>query len=213
MNIQKFTAYQISINVTQVLLIMLSIFIGLPLPLIAIQILFMNIISDEITAISLSFNPYAKDIMSVPPRKKSEILTNKVIIFLIIAGILMTICAIGLYYFMINALNTPLPIARTTVFLIMSLLAIANAFNFRSFRKGALTRSPFINKYLFYAAIASIIATITIIYTPLNKIFELAPIGFNEWILAGVITLLFIVITDTLKFANNKYKILDRTLK
>ncbi len=189
---------------------MLSILIGLPLPLIAIQILFMNIISDEITAISLSFNPYAEDIMKIPPRKKSDILSKKIIIFLITAGILMSICAIGLFYIMINVLNAPLPIARTTVFLIMSLLAITNAFNFRSFRKETLTRSPFINKYLFYASIGSIIATIIIIYTPLNKIFELAPIGWNEWILATVITLLFIVITDKLKYANNKYNLLER---
>ncbi|MGV8086115.1 MAG: cation-translocating P-type ATPase [Candidatus Woesearchaeota archaeon] len=208
-NIQKFTAYQISINITQVLLIMISILIGLPIPLIAIQILFMNIISDEITAISLSFNPYAKDIMSVPPRKKSEILTREIIVFLIVAGILMSLGAIGLFYFMINVMNAELAVARTTVFLIMSLFAVANAFNFRSFRKATLTRSPFVNNYLFYASLISIFSAILITYTPINKIFELVPIGLTEWILAIIITILFIVIMDTLKITNNKYKILE----
>lgn len=211
MNIQKFSAYQISINIAQLFIIAISIIIGLPLPLLAIQILFMNIISDEITAISLVFNPSSKDVMSIPPRKKSKIITTPVLLFLLISGFLMTIGAIILFYFNLHVLNLEINEARTGVFALMTLFAIVNAYNFRSFRKLILTRSPFINKYLFYASLFSIIFTIIAIYSPLNGVLELKPISIIPWIFAILLALAFTVIMDNLKIVNNKYKIFKNT--
>ncbi|MGV8172362.1 MAG: cation-translocating P-type ATPase [Candidatus Woesearchaeota archaeon] len=204
-NIQKFAAYQISINIAQLLLIALSIIIGLPLPLLAIQILFMNILSDEVTAIGLVFNPSSKDIMIVPPRRKSEIITRPVLIFLLISGILMTVGAVGLFHIMMNVLNFELQEARTTIFVVMTLFAIFNAFNFRSFKKPVLTRSPFVNKYLFYAAIISILLTLLTVYSPLNRIFELTPVGWTAWMYALLLAILLVVIMDNIKRASNNY--------
>jgi magnesium-transporting ATPase (P-type) len=148
--------------------------------------------------------------MNQPPRIKSEIITKPLLIFMLIAGILMTIGAVGIFFFMTNILQTALPVARTTVFVTMTLFAIVNAFNFRSFRKLVFNRSLFVNKYLFYASITSIVSTLLIIYTPLNKTFELVPIGWIEWFSATILALLLIIIMDILKFLNNKYKIIDR---
>jgi Ca2+-transporting ATPase len=209
-NIQKFAVYQISINIAQVMLILLSVLLGLPLPLVAIQILFMNILSDEITAITLAFNTPSKDVMSKPPRLKSEIITKPLIVFMLIAGILMSIGAVGLFYVITNIMNMPLPVARTAALVVMTLFAIMNAYNFRSLRKLTLTRSLFVNKYLFYASIISILATILAIYTPINKIFELTPIGLNIWIIAVLIALLFAIIIDLIKAFNNKYSFVDK---
>jgi Ca2+-transporting ATPase len=209
-NIQKYAVYQISINVAQVMLILMSVLLGLPLPLVAIQILFMNILSDEITAITLSFNTPSKDVMTRPPRRKSEIITDPLKIFIIIAGILMTIGAVGLFYLISSVYNEPLSYARTTAFVVMTLFAIVNAYNFRSFRKLTTTRSPFVNKYLFYASILSILATILIIYTPANRVFELSPLGWTEWLMALLIAVLYVVIMDIIKVLNNKYNFIDR---
>ncbi|GIU69464.1 MAG: calcium-transporting P-type ATPase, PMR1-type [Candidatus Woesearchaeota archaeon] len=207
MNIQKFSAYQISINIAQLFLITIAIFLNLPLPLLAIQILFMNIISDEITAISLIFNPSAKDIMSIPPRRKSEIITKPIMMFLLTSGVLMTLGAIATYYIAIQLTGLEIIEARTILFTLMTLFAVFNAFNFRSFRKLVMTRSPLTNKYLFFASIVSILLTIIAIYTPLNKVLNLTPIGLNEWILTLLTAIMFIVIMDNLKLFNNKYKI------
>ncbi|MGV8150240.1 MAG: cation-translocating P-type ATPase [Candidatus Woesearchaeota archaeon] len=207
-NIQKFSAYQISINIAQLFLIATSIILGLPLPLLAIQILFMNIISDEITAISLVFNPRAKDVMNVPPRKKSEIITKPVLWFLLISGILMTIGATGLFYLCIKILELDILESRTALFTLMTLFAVFNAFSFRSFRKLVLTRSPFINKYLAYASLLSIALTIIAIYTPLNTIFGLVPIDTIAWVFAALMALLLVIIMDNIKNINNKYNIL-----
>jgi Ca2+-transporting ATPase len=211
-NIQKFTVYQTSINIAQVMLILVSLILGLPLPLIAMQILFMNILSDEVTAITLSFNTYSKDVMNQPPRRKadSEIITKPLLIFMLLASIIMTIGAVGMFYYAINILHTSLPVARTIVFATMTLFAVANAYNFRSFRKQVFTRSVFVNKHLFYAAIFSIMSTILVIHTPLNTIFELVPIGINLWLMGIGLAMLLILLFDVIKFFNNRYHIINR---
>lgn len=211
MNIQKFSAYQVSINIAQLFLIAISIFLGLPLPLLPIQILFMNIISDEITAISLVFNSSAKDVMNIPPRRRSKIITAPVLAFLLLSGILMTMGATTMFYFTVKVLELEITEARTTLFVLMTLFAVFNAFNFRSFRKLVMIRSPFVNKYLFYASLLSIVLTVITIYTPINKFFGLTPIGLTEWVFQLLIALLLVVIVDNMKIINNKYKFFKDT--
>jgi P-type Ca2+ transporter type 2C len=211
-NIQKFTVYQVSINIAQVMLILVSLALGLPLPLIAMQILFMNIFSDELTAITLAFNTYSKDVMNQPPRRKaeSEIITKPLLIFMLLAGLIMTIGAIGIFYYMVKILGEPLDVARSTVFITMTLFAIVNAYNFRSFRKQVLTRSVFVNKYLFYASGIALLTTILIMHTKLGRVFELVPIGFHSWVLAVLLAVFVVLLFDTVKFFNNKYHFIDK---
>ncbi|MGV8141439.1 MAG: cation-translocating P-type ATPase [Candidatus Woesearchaeota archaeon] len=211
-NIQKFTVYQTSINFTQVMLILLSLAFGLPLPLIALQILFMNILSDEVTAVTLSFNSYSKDVMDQPPRRKadSQIITKHSLSFMIFSGIIMTLSAIGIFYYVIDILHASLRDARTVVFATMTLFAVANAYNFRSFRKLVINRSILSNKYLFYASIFSIMSTILLIYSPLNTIFELAPIGINLWSIGLGLSIMLILMFDTMKILNNKYHLIEK---
>lgn len=211
MNIQKFSAYQISINIAQLFLIAISIMLGLPLPLLAIQILFMNIISDEITAISLVFNPSAKDVMNIPPRRRSKIITTPVFSFMLLSGVLMTIGATIMFYLTIKVFEFEITEARTTLFVLMTLFAVFNAFNFRSFRKLVMIRSPLVNKYLFYAALLSIALTVVAIYTPINSLFSLTPIGLTAWIFSLLMALLLVVIVDNMKIINNKYKFFKDT--
>jgi hypothetical protein len=83
---------------------------------------------------------------------------------------------------------------------------IAATFNFRSLRKGVFERSLFVNKYLVYASILSILATIIIIYTPANKIFGTTPLSFNDWLAASVIAFIMIAFFDIFKKINLRKK-------
>ncbi|MFH1291108.1 MAG: cation-transporting P-type ATPase [archaeon] len=198
-NIQKFVTYQLSCNYAELLIIFLGILLGLPLPLLALQILFMNLVTDNLPAITLGFNPSSQDVMESKPRKKSEILDKKLIILILIAGTIMGLVALGVFYFVLNVLKQELVIARTTALVTLIFFEIANAFNFRSFRKRVLNRSPFTNKPLIYASVISILATLLIIYSPLNIAFETAPIGAFNFLLAFVASLSIIVVFDILK--------------
>jgi len=203
-NIQKFVTYQLSCNYAELFIIFFGILLGLPLPLLALQILFMNLVTDNLPAISLGFNPSSNDIMKVKPRRRSNILNKKLIVSLITAGTIMGILTLGIFYFTLNILEQEIMVARTTALVTLIFFEIANAFNFRSFRKGVLNRSLFVNKYLVYASIISILATLIIVYTPVNKIFETAPIPLLNFIMAIAVSFSIVVVFDVLKKINKK---------
>ncbi|MBU0761128.1 MAG: cation-transporting P-type ATPase [Nanoarchaeota archaeon] len=207
-NIRKFTSYQISCNYAELFIIFVGVLVaslfGWPFPLLlALQILFLNLVTDNLPAITLGLNPSSKDIMSEKPRKR-EILNKASIKLIILTGMIMGLITLAIFYTSFNVFGLDAVESRTTALLGLISLQISGAFIFRSFRKGVLNRSPFVNKYLFYASAVSIIATILVIYTPLNKIFETSSIGISAWAIAISASLFFILIFDILKRINNK---------
>ena len=208
-NIRKFATYQLSCNYAELTIIfvgvLLSPFLGWPVPvLLAIHILFMNLITDNLPAITLGFNHSSPDIMEDGPRKGSGIFTKDMIIALALSGFIMALFTLGAFYFTYSVLGQSVSDARTTSLVVLILLEIAGAFNFRSFRKNVLGRSPLANRYLVYASLASLFATAMVIYTPLNKGFETTPIPFWDWLVAAAFALAMVVIFDILKKINNK---------
>ena len=208
-NIRKFTSYQLSCNYSELAILFIGVLLapllGWIVPiLLALQILFMNLVTDDLPAITLSLNKSSRDIMLEKPRKKKEILNKSLIIWMIIAGLSMALFALISFFVSFNVFHQSAEVARTTALLSLILLEIANAFNFRSFRKRVLNRSLFTNKYLVYASIISLLATLLIIYTPLNKIFDTVSIGWVNWLMAIVSALLIIFLFDILKMINHK---------
>jgi len=210
-NIRKFATHQFSCNFAELSIlfigVLLSPLLGWPVPLLlALQILFMNLFTDSFPTITLGLNKSSPDIMDEKPRKNAQIFTKSLIYLFVFTGILMAIFTLGVFWFTFNVLGQSIIDARTTTLVALIMLEIAGAFIFRSFRKDVLNRSPFANKYLFLTSSISILATILIIYTPLNKIFETVPIPFIDWIVALGFALLLITIFDILKRINNKKK-------
>ena len=205
-NIRKFMTYQLSCNFSELFIVIFGVLLasnfGWPIPiLLPLQILFMNIVTDNLPAIALGFNPSSNDIMNEKPIKR-QILTKNLLILLFFSGILMTLFTLTVYYITFNILGLNQVHAATTALLTLIMLEILGAFNFRSFRKGVLNRSPLVNKYLFYASLISIVATVIIIYTPLNVSFGTTPLMLIEWVVAVSIGLFFVIIFDLLKKIN-----------
>jgi len=208
-NIRKFVTYQLSCNYAELTVlffgVLLASFFGWPVPiLLALQILFMNIVTDNLPAITLGFNNYSNDIMLEKPRKKTEILNKDLIILLIFAGSLMALFTLIAFYISFNILGESVEYSRTVALATLIGLEISGAFVFRSFRKNVLNRSPFVNMYLVYASIISIIATLIIIYTSANHVFETVPLPGRDWIIILSVGLLFIIIFDMFKRINKK---------
>ena len=197
-NIRKFVTYQLSCNYAELLIIFIGVLIGLPVPLLALQILFMNLVTDNLPAITLSFNTSSHDIMQQKPRKKSSILDKQLVKLIFIAGTVMGTVTLGVYYISLEA-GLSLAESRTAALLTLIFFEIANAFNFRSFRKLVLNRSPFTNKYLVMASIISILATFLIIYSPIGVLFETAPLEIWSLLIALAASLSIVVVFDVLK--------------
>ncbi|MBU4124581.1 MAG: cation-transporting P-type ATPase, partial [Nanoarchaeota archaeon] len=198
-NIRKFITYQLSCNCAELFVIFFGILIGLPLPLLALQILFMNLITDDLPALTLGFNPASRDVMKSKPRKESRILNKQLIKLLIVSGSIMGIITLGTFYFALNILHLDIVTARTIALVTLIFIEIANAFNFRSFRYPVHKLPLLANKYLVYASIASIVATLLIIYTPLNIIFETTPISWYYFVSAALMSLIIVIIFDIWK--------------
>jgi len=214
-NIRKFVTYQLSCNVMELTTIFIGVLLapifgwGIPI-LVALQILFMNLVTSDLPAITLGLNKSSDDIMSHKPRKKTQILTRDLFILIIFTGLFITIFTIGSVWFSFNYLGQNFEIARTTALVAFIVLEIALAFHFRSFRKGVLKRSLFTNKYLVLASTISLTATLIIIYTPkINTIFETTPIPLINWLFILISTLILLLVFDFLKFVNNRKHILN----
>ena len=199
-NIQKFVAFQLACNFAELVILFIGVLLapalGWQVPIItAIQILFMNLVTDSIPAITLGFNPTSPDIMLAKPRGAKTILNTFVIGTVIFAGLLMSIFALLANYFSINLWGQDHVTATTMVTAALICVEVVTAFTFRSFRKPVLSRSPLVNKHLVWATVGSILATLVVIYTPLSGFFETTPIGGKNWLLIiGLclgITLLF----------------------
>ncbi len=203
-NIQKFSSYQISINVAQVGLIFFAVLIGMPLPLIAIQILFINLFSDEILAITLAFNPHSKNVMKVKPRLNSSILNAKLIMLIAIAGVTMIFFTLLFFFISYTMLDFTLEESRTLVFLLMVFFGVANAFNFRSFRKLTLNRSLLVNKNMFYASLIVLVVTLLVKFFPIREMFELEMIPMEAIIISALVSLSIVFVFDMLKKINEK---------
>ncbi len=213
-NIRKFVTYQLSCNFAELSILFIGVllapFLGWQIPLLlALQILFMNLVTDNLPAITLGLNPSSKDAMNDMPRKKTEILNKSLILLLIFTGSLLALLVLSSYFITFNIFGESLEYSRTVALFSLICLEIASAFNFRSFRKGVLNRGLLVNPYLVCASVISLIATFLIIYSPLNKVFETVPLKLEGFIIPILVSLALIIIFDLLKYINNKKKFFD----
>ena len=116
----------------------------------------------------------------------------------------MAIITLFVFFLSFNILHQSIDFARTTALLSLIGLEIANAYNFISFRHKVSLESLRVNKYLFYASIISLLVTIAVIYTPLNKVFGTVPVGVMGWIIGIVSAVVIILIFNLLKGLNEK---------
>jgi len=208
-NIRKFVTYQLSCNLAELITLFLGVLLaptlGWQTPLlVSIQILFMNLVTDNLPALTLGVNPTSRDIMEDKPRNNGDILNSELLKLLLATAFCMAFTTLFAYFISFNVFELTLEVSRTVALLTLILVEIASAFSFRSFRKMTLTRSLLVNKYLVTASILSICFTLLIIYTPLNKILETTPLNVTGWVIALVCSSLILILNDVIKTMNLK---------
>ncbi len=204
-NIEKFTTYLVSRNFTQVSLLALTIAIlGFDfIPLIALQILFLNVIGQEFPAISLGLDPAVKGIMDRPPRKKEIGLMHKRnLFFMVTMAVFMAITSFGVYMYIGPRAN--LQLARTATFVIISLVIVAHAFNFKSLTKTLRHIDPFNNKIMWALIMLTIVLTLVVVYVPFfQDIFEHQPLSLQHWGIGLGVTAVTVIFIEVLKIVAN----------
>nr|MBC8146581.1 cation transporting ATPase C-terminal domain-containing protein [Bacteroidota bacterium] len=188
----KFVNYLLSSNLGEILIIFIASLLGWPLPLLALQILWINLITDGLPALALGIDPISKGIMSLKPRDpKEHIVSKNMSLKIIFMGILICIATLTLFKQYLPDLEK----ARTIAFTSLVVFELVRVYMVRSQYK----LSVFSNKYLIGAVTISILLQIIVVYSPLNIIFQTTPLSMFEWLyIALTAVIMFIIGTITI---------------
>lgn len=191
-NIRKCIAYLLSGNVAEVAIVFGAVMLGLPLPLAAVQILWINLVTDGLPALALSVDPISKELMSLPPRKKERSIWHGMRPFIVDAAAILTVFAIVLFAsYNPAAGKAELVKAQTMVFTLIVIFEKYLAFSSRSLARPIGLAGLVANKWLIGATILSLAIHAAILYNPLlNDVFNVMPLSAWEWaivLVAGAI--------------------------
>ncbi len=177
-NITTFVNYLISSNIAEVLIILLSIIFGMPLPITAIMLLWINLVTDGLPALALSLDPYPQGLMNNPPRLKNEQLMGKGMMFeMIYVSVLITAGVLGVFTWALNSYPSDLKHAQTIAFTTIVLLELTRVYIIRA----GSGINMFKNLWLMGAVSISFILQLIAVYGPLGNIFGTVPLSLFDW--------------------------------
>ena len=201
----KFITWTLPTNFGEGLVILTSIFTGLLMPILPVQILWINMTTALTLGMMLIFEPKEPDVMNRPPRKPhSPILTKDLIIQVSIVSVCILISAYGLFELAIKEGST-IEEARTIAVNTIVMIEIFYLFNCRSLTKSFLRVGFFSNKLIFLGVGVMILLQIAFTYTPvMNEIFQSHPIEMDSWLKIIVVSFVTFLIIEIKKFVSNK---------
>ncbi len=191
-NIRKFVDYLLTCNVAEVLVVLLATLFLPYISLYPVQILWINLITDGLPALALSLDPPRPDVMKRPPRPKDEGIVNRKLA-LMIGGIGVEKAIIIILTFLV-VLPLGVDRARSTLFTAFILYEFVRIGVIRYNEKLASLRDWFANRYLVISLILSIVLQFVILYSPLNEYFKVVPLGWFEWEVLMIGTILGLVL-------------------
>lgn len=199
-NIRKVTLFLLSTGLAQIILILTSLLIFLPLPLLPAQILWLNLVTNGLQDVALAFEPGEKGIVERPPRRRREPVISRLMAErLVVIGV---VIAAGTLYAFVWALNQgyTLEHARTVALTTIVLFQLFNVFNVRSETESIFRVRLLSNPFLFFSVLASLIAQAAIIYVPaLQFVFRMVPLGAFDLVLALTVALTVVLAVETEK--------------
>ncbi|WP_127460420.1 calcium-translocating P-type ATPase, SERCA-type [Paenibacillus elgii] len=197
-NIRKFIRYLLASNVGEILTMFLAMLAGLPLPLVPIQILWVNLVTDGLPAMALGVDQAEKDLMQQKPRlAKENIFARRLGWKIISRGILIGLCTLAAFYITLKQGGDgpgALVKAQSVAFVTLVMAQLIHVFDCRSSRS-IFHRNPLQNKWLVMAVVSSLLLMLPVLYVEkLQPIFKTVPLGVMDWVLvlvfAGIPTFL-----------------------
>jgi Ca2+-transporting ATPase len=202
-NIQKFVRYLLSSNFGEIVAIFVNILLGGPLILLPVQILWMNLVTDGVTAVTLGLEKVEKDTMHQPPRPADEpILTRGGILMVLAVGSYIGIATLWLFQHYL-AQGYSVVVANTMAFTALVVFEKINLFNFRALHAPIRSIGLFSNRWLLIALVAMVCVQIAAVYTPfLQNILGTTAISLKDWLLIFALGLPVFVVTEGVKYLN-----------
>lgn len=183
-NIRKFIRYLLASNVGEILVMFFAMLCALPLPMIPIQILFVNLVTDGLPAMALGLDAPEDDVMKQKPRNPNEGVFARGLGWKIISrGFLIGVSTLIAFYVVYRANPNNIAYAQTVAFSTLVLTQLIHVFDCRS-ERSIFARNPFGNKYLVGAVLSSLLLMFAAIYyEPFRLIFHTVAIPARDWLL------------------------------
>lgn len=208
-NIKKAVHFLLSCNIGEILTIFVASLFALPAPLLAVQLLWVNLVTDSLPAISLGLEPTENDVMyRKPVDPKKSLFSGGLLMDIFLEG-----CMIGAFTLLAFSIGrtvfdvTGVPyVGRTMAFAVLSLSQLVHAFNVRS-SHSMLEVGLLGNKRLCISFVICVIMQVSVITVkPLTAIFKTVPLNFFQWICVIVLSILPLIVIEIVKslFIKNK---------
>ncbi|MBN1157962.1 MAG: calcium-transporting P-type ATPase, PMR1-type [Bacteroidales bacterium] len=189
-NIRKFVHYLLSCNAGEILVMLVASLLRWPVPLLPIQILWVNLVTDGFPALALGVDPIDKNVMKRPARPKNEpVITRQTGGLIITQGTFLAFCSLLAYWFVLVVEQGSVERARTACFIVLACSQLVHSFNCRNMKESIFKIGFFTNTKLILAVLFSFALQMSVIYLPfLQGIFKTVALGLNDWLLVILIS-------------------------
>jgi Ca2+-transporting ATPase len=203
-NIKKYLMFLLSSNIGEIGLMAGASLAGLPLPLSAVQILYVNLATDGLPALALAVDPPDDDLMERPPRDPHRgIFTRPVVTLLLTGGIWSTLVNLGLFAWALRS-GRGTSEAMTMTFVLLILIQFYKAYCYRSDRHSAL-RHPFSNRWLNLAVGWELALLAVVVYLPAaHGLFGTYSLPFGDWLLVNVLAATVVPVLELAKWMERR---------
>ena len=182
-NLEKFINFLFSCNFIEILVVFAAVMMGLPVPIAALQILWLNLVVDVLPAMSLAWEPGEPQVMQRPPRDpQTGIITKKFILQVLVSGILLSAGSLGVYLWAMHR-NLDVEAAQSVTFTTMAIAQLLHIFNVRNKTGFGLNTSIFRNPMLIIALVISVVLQLISLYIPFfNNVLGTRGLTVEHWI-------------------------------
>ncbi|MBU0671108.1 HAD-IC family P-type ATPase [Patescibacteria group bacterium] len=200
-NIKKIILFLMSGGFTEVIVVAGALVLGLPLPVLPLQILWINLVEDSFPNLAMAFEKGEKEVMKDPPRPKNEgIMDKEMKIMIFGVGLIRDFILLVLFYLLLKWTDN-LPYCQTMIFVALGIDTAFVTFSFRSLRKTIWQRNPFSNWYLNGAVAIGILLIVAAIYVPfLQTALKTVPLGIKEWAVLISLALFELIALEIIKY-------------
>lgn len=195
-NVKKVVAYLLSDSWTEIIIVVGSLVLGLPLPVLAAQILWVNLIEDSLPNMSLAFDPGESGVMAEPPRaRKSSLMDTEMKVLVFGVGITTSLILFGLFLYLFTK-GYDLMYIRTMVFVGLGINSLFYIYSIRSLKRFIWKINPFNNPFLVVSTVIGVVLLVGAVYIPflqhLLRTVSLSMISWLPLIGLGVVNIILI---------------------
>ena len=200
-NIKKAIHFLIATNIGEIVTIFVGLLLGVKSPLLAVQLLWVNLVTDSLPAIALGLEPPEKDIMNRPPREsRKSIFADGLMGKIVVEGFMIGMFTILAFF--IGNRYYGIEVARTMAFISLGMLELIHSFNVKS-EESIFKVGLFENKYLVGAFLLGTVLQLGIVFVPtLAEIFKLTQLNTTQWLITIAISIAPIIIVELQKKFN-----------